>query len=382
MIPLIIVGLILLAYSILLLFITAGWFRLSRFVPAVSEPKTQISIVVAARNEESVLPGLLGDLASQDYPNHLLEIIVVDDHSEDQTCKVVKEHMSSCPFRFRLIRMDDDEPGGKKAAIDRAIRTSEAELIITTDADCRVGAGWIRTIDAYYELHRPRMILAPVRFSSSKRLFGWLQELEFMSLQATTAGSAASGFPLMANGANLCYERNAWLSCGGFAGNLFQPSGDDVFMMLTFKKAFGPESVHFLPAEEAVVSTAPEQSFRAFIAQRLRWVSKSRGYTDIWLILSSLIVYMTNLAFAVSLLIGLFMPEVLRYAGIFFLTKLIIDLPVMISVSRFFKRSRLLLLFPFLEPLNAFYTAYIGLAGNRKSFSWKGRKFRPAAGNS
>jgi cellulose synthase/poly-beta-1,6-N-acetylglucosamine synthase-like glycosyltransferase len=57
-----------------------------------------VSVIVAARNEELFLPGLLSALAKQDYPVDKLEIIVADDRSTDKHGNVSKITPISFPI--------------------------------------------------------------------------------------------------------------------------------------------------------------------------------------------------------------------------------------------------------------------------------------------
>jgi cellulose synthase/poly-beta-1,6-N-acetylglucosamine synthase-like glycosyltransferase len=362
-------------YAILIGLITIGWYRTPIFHQLAAPIKTIVSIIVAVRNEEYTIPQLLDDLTGQDYPSEFMEIIVVDDHSEDRTVQKVIECIGQEKALMRLLELKDSGLSGKKAAIDFGIQHSTGDLILTTDADCRLPASWLRAIVSFYEKMHPEMILAPVRFKPVPGLFGKLQELEFMSLIATTAGSAGMGFHLLANGANLAYSRTAYMSCNGFSGNTAYPSGDDVFMMSAIKKRYGSKTIKFLKSSEALVTTFPELRLKDFINQRLRWVSKSRGVKDLSILLSSILVYVTNLAFVASLIIALIQLTSYRFALFFFLVKLLIDLPVMIGISRFMGRSKLLWLFPIMEVINAIYVVIIGLIGNIMSFTWKDRHF-------
>ena len=56
-----------------------------------SREKPFTSVVIAVRNEEKYIKNCLFDLSKQSYPNEQFEIILVDDHSEDNTGKIIKE---------------------------------------------------------------------------------------------------------------------------------------------------------------------------------------------------------------------------------------------------------------------------------------------------
>jgi glycosyltransferase involved in cell wall biosynthesis len=369
--------LLLFSYTILIGIITVGWYRTEVIQKTYPDSSTTVSIVLAARNEEQNIGALLQDLIGQEYPKELLEIIVVDDHSDDYTSLVAGKFNTPSGIPVRVFKLQDFRVTGKKAALDFGIRQAKGKLIMSTDADCRVQQSWVRTIAGYYEENKPAMILAPVQFERGFGLFGMFQELEFMSLIATTAGSAKIGIPLMANGANLAYSKEAYLATGGFSENMRYPSGDDVFLMSAIKKKYGGSAVQFLKSQAAVVTTRPEKRLKDFFNQRIRWVSKSRGYKDIPILISSSLVLFTNILFLLLMVQVCFHPNKPFVVILFYIFKLMIDLPVMIGISRFQGRQNLIWLFPILEVINAVYISVIGFIGNRKTFTWKGRRFTP-----
>ncbi|HEX8530418.1 MAG TPA: glycosyltransferase, partial [Cytophagales bacterium] len=120
-------GLFLLAqggYCLFTLLLWAAWRR----IPAPTEAATGasrpfFSVVVAARDEAEHLPDLLRSLARQDYPRESFEVIVVDDHSTDDTAGVVSEAAAVVRFPLRLLRLADHLPasGGESNYKKKAI---------------------------------------------------------------------------------------------------------------------------------------------------------------------------------------------------------------------------------------------------------------------
>lgn len=363
-------------YALLIAAITVGWLKLKVFEKTGFLPEIKVSIIIALRNEASNIETLFKSLMAQDYPAHLLEIIIVDDHSTDSTPSLVEKFISLNKESPNLIAitLDKKDGFGKKAAIDRGIKASKGELIVITDADCTSGYHWISTLSFYFAEHQPEMILGPVHMNENEGFLSKLQSLEFTSLISSAAGSCNAGFPLLANGANIAFTRHAYESCGGFSGNLHYPSGDDIFLMMSIKKKFGAKAIRFLRSEEAIVNTPSSPSLNSFIQQRLRWVSKSRGYTDPLLIAASIIVFITNVLLVFTAISAIVNPAYLQHFLILYFSKLIIDLPLMISYSRFQQSRSLLILFPLMELLNAVYTFLIGIAGNTVNYNWKERQ--------
>jgi glycosyltransferase involved in cell wall biosynthesis len=110
---------------------------------------TTISVLVAARNEALNLPYLLRDLAKQRYPKALLEVIIINDHSTDDTVFQIENLREELDFPVHIIHLEEFELRGKKNAIKIGVRQAQGELIVCTDADCRVGEFWYWECNSY-----------------------------------------------------------------------------------------------------------------------------------------------------------------------------------------------------------------------------------------
>ncbi|MBN3035333.1 MAG: glycosyltransferase [Bacteroidales bacterium] len=366
-------------YLFLIAMYTAGWYALRAYEPKGKERKsrTRVTIIIPARNEQDTIGALLTDLKDQDYPSGLTEIIVVDDSSGDMTPLVVKEFASRLPeWNLKLITIREDRPfrAFKKKAISHAIAESTGELIVTTDADCRMGNKWLSTLVDYFEENRPGMIVGPVSFHEETSLFEKMQTIEFLSLIAVTAGAIRSGRPIMCNGANLAYSREAFNQAGGFSYDSFS-SGDDVFLLLKIRRKFGPRSVTFLKNRNAMVFTRAKKSPGEFLSQRIRWASKNRGY-HFKILFVSFTVYLTNLLVVAGGVFTLTNPSFLNTFLIFYTAKMLTDLPILLGITRFVNRMNLLW---FATPMIILYPVYVVLAGAvgiTGRYRWKGRMIR------
>jgi len=238
-----------------------------------SEPEIFVSVIAACCNEEKTISILLSDVASQNYPENLFEVILVDDGSTDNTVEIAAAFSGIANMKILA-----NTGSGKKKALRTGIIAARGNLIITTDADCKAGKNWIRTIAAFYELNKPDMIISPVVLESSPGFFHRFQELEFMSLQGITAGSALSGNPVLCNGANLAFNREIYLH---HSHNLHDEinSGDDIFLLQSLKTE-GNSKILWLESHEATITTESSQTLMSFLDQRGRWISKAKAYND------------------------------------------------------------------------------------------------------
>ncbi|NOQ26861.1 MAG: glycosyltransferase [Bacteroidales bacterium] len=357
-------------YTCTIFLYTCGWLRLKTINTPADVINNNISIVIACRNEEQNISTLLIALINQTYNKENTEIVIVDDNSEDDTIKIIDNYKEKYEF-IKLFKLPEAKTG-KKEAIAFGIKNSQSEIIITTDADCTMENDWLYTMINYYYQFKPKLLVGPVTFKNEKNIFSQLQALEFLSLVGSGAGAIGINRAIMSNGANLLFEKSAFLD-----SNLHYnyTSGDDVFLMLHVKKKY-KKAIQFIKSKNAIVYTKAEKSIRIFFNQRVRWTSKSKAYRDFDIIFTAIIVTLTNLALVFSLSFSIWNFTFFRTFLILFILKSIFDLSILIPVSKFFHQQKLLWLF---LPLQIIYPVYIiltvifGLIGN---FNWKGRNFK------
>lgn len=359
---------LLMPYLMIMGMIYRGWKKLR--VTATSRHSPTVTIVVAARNEEKNLPQLLNDLQAQDYPAELLEIIVADDHSEDATAQEARKFPG-----VKLLRPEDVPEGftGKKQALRAAARRASGDILLFTDADCRIKPGWVRAMVGAFENPDLHMVAGPVHMQG-KGLAGALMELEFFSLTVSTAGSFGAGFPLMCNGANLAFRRETWQHLTDKMPGHNLASGDDVFMMMTLINEKGTSSLTWCSASEAIVQTPAPAGWREFFLQRIRWAGKTGYYSFLPSKIVAWIVLLSNLLFFFSLALlpfGIFQPFLW-----IFLIKSIPDFLLLWEAARFFDRRRLLLLFLPAQMLYPIYIAVLAAGSLIIRPTWKGRPIR------
>ena len=217
------------------------------------------------------------------------------------------------------------------------------------------------------------MIAGPVLFNNEKGMLNHLQSLEFMSLVASGLGSISGNFPVMCNGANIAYTRDAFNMAGGYTNNTRYASGDDIFLLIKIKKLF-PRKIGVLKSADGIAYTRAQKTLKNFLSQRMRWVSKSRGYRSFPAIFSSVIVYLANFLILSGGILSFFNNKIFTAFIILSVAKCIIDLPILISISGFAKRRNLLMYYLPLQVLYVIYVSFIGIAGNFAAYTWKGRK--------
>jgi cellulose synthase/poly-beta-1,6-N-acetylglucosamine synthase-like glycosyltransferase len=365
-------------YARLIFSFTGGWKNLPAFSCDNDEACNEnifVSIIIAARNEEDNIAVCLEDLCKQDYHSGNFEIIVVDDHSTDNTISEV-QRIKQRNANIKLVNLAEQQSSanGKKAAIASGVDQARGELIITTDADCRFNRQWLSCIVKYYSQHQPVMISAPVAFLPQKSVGGKFMELEFISLVTAGAGALGLNKPLMCNGANLAFRRDVFLELKPFQESEKWASGDDMFLMQNIREKYGSHAIHFLKSSGAIVKTKAPAGVKEFIMQRIRWGSKTRAYPGSFTAMVAAIVFMNSLMLlggTVFLVFssGLILPVL---AGWFL--KISSDALLLYQGCTFFQRRKLLIWF---IPFQIIYVLYITLGtllAGSKGYVWKGRK--------
>lgn len=360
-------------YLIVIRYLRKGWKSIPYFKSTGREQDTTVSVLIAARNEEHNIAATLADILCQDYPKHLFDIIVVDDHSTDDTAEIVS---SFAQQGVRLIQLRENKPlnSYKKLALTRAIAQSNAELLVATDADCRMGKRWLSTLVALYEEERPHMISAPVMYHAETSLFEKLQTLEFLFLIGLGAAGIGNGKPSTCNGANLAYRRETFIELGGFDGIDHVASGDDELFLHKVSQKY-PQGVRFCKSYDALVLTKAKESIGAFISQRKRWASKSTHYKNKSIVWLGVSIWLFNVVLLIGASCAFFSSQYVLVI-VCLLLKYIAERWFMAPICGFAKRPRLLALLPILTLIHTFYIVYIGITGNIGRYQWKGRYVR------
>jgi cellulose synthase/poly-beta-1,6-N-acetylglucosamine synthase-like glycosyltransferase len=365
-------------YGILILAFTIGVIRIRRARQVQTPQHTGfVSVIVAVRNESKNLLRILEELRNQDFPCDRLEVIITDDFSEDDTMAIA-HGFASGNRGFSLVLLSsvlkENSETGKKSAITRAIARARGDILLFTDADTGRSSSWITSMVAGFASSKVQMVLGTVYFCNEKSLFQKIQSLEFLGLMGVTAGSAALGFPVMCNGANLAYRKSAFLQAGGFGRNLRYASGDDQFMMSAVRKQHGKEALFLNSDILAAISTEAEPTLTGFIHQRMRWVSKSRGNRDPVVIIVGLITGLTHLLLLAGLISGICIPEVLSISLLLWLVKIVLEYPMVWIMGRFFRKEGLSCYYVIAQVFQLIYVPITGLMGLFIPYHWKGRR--------
>jgi len=364
----IVTGLITFVYFMLIVVFTMGWLKKRKYHFRKDKPSVFISVIVAVRNEEKNLPVLINALKDQSYQN--FELIIADDHSEDNTVQIFLENEIR---NGHIIKLDKLQLG-KKAALASVIPLAKGELIITTDADCIPGKFWLEKMANFYEKEKPEFFMGPVR-QSSKKMMQQLFSLDFLSLQASGAGAAELGLPFMCNGANLAFKKSLWESIINSTNQTYA-SGDDVFLLHSAVRKIPSDKIRYFFSKKAIITTKAPENIRTFFNQRIRWASKAKGYKNSMSLITAFVVLIMNVNLICFGITSIFFPIAIPvFLGVLIL-KTMVDFPLLYLSSDFFGQKKNLWCYLLLQPVYFIYTTVFAICSFFGTYHWKERKVK------
>jgi len=355
-------------YFIFLILLTVGWYE--AIGQRVDKTESRfISIVVAVRNEVDTLPVLIASLSAQKYDMHEFEVILVNDHSTDQTVNTILNLQLKYPtLKITLIH---SLGMGKKRALTEGIQLAKGEIILTTDADCKLPPDWISGIIASFG-STTSMVVGAVKIEPDFSLFSELQALEFGSVMGSGISLLAWQIPVMCNGANLAFRKNVFEAVHGYEGNFEIASGDDEFLMRKIENSF-PGTIRFASRQDCVVATQPAISIKQFYSQRLRWAGKWKANESIFTKSLAVFVLLVQISWLVmfGLLISKF--KVSELVGLIII-KLVLEGLFLWVVCKYLQLRFHVLAFFVLQIIYPVYVVVTGITSRFITYRWKDRE--------
>ena len=264
-------------FEIIFLIFLCGYFiqsvlfiiGMNKNFPKIREEELPTAaVIVAVRNEEANIVRCLNALDKLVYPEEKLEIIISDGHSTDATVQIVDDFIRS-KKKFKGISANPEKENlkGKANAINSAIKSTEAEIILTTDADCEVDPLWVKTICSYYT--EDTGIVNGFTTQTAYNGFSGMQALDFVYLLIIASGTINLNRPISCIGNNMSYRRKAYLETGGYEKLPFSVTED--FNLLMAISRLNKYRIIFPLDKNALVTSLPCTSIKELYHQKKRW---------------------------------------------------------------------------------------------------------------
>lgn len=228
----------------------------------------KISIIVAARNEEKNILACMESLNNLVYPEDKIEIIIVNDNSEDKTGELISFYISDKPkFTCLTTRKQIKHLKGKTNALANALELASGEIILTTDADCVVSPLWAKTLSSYYREDVAMVFGYTTQFAENN--FSGMQMLDFIYLLTVAGGAMNLKVPLSCIGNNMSYRKSVYNEVGGYSSIPFSIT-EDFNLLHTIDRLHKYKIIYPLD-ENSLVISKPCENFKQLYWQKKRW---------------------------------------------------------------------------------------------------------------
>jgi cellulose synthase/poly-beta-1,6-N-acetylglucosamine synthase-like glycosyltransferase len=240
-----------------------------------------VSIVVPARNEEATIADLLESLLQTDYPSDRLEVIIVNDQSDDRTREIAESFQSRFQCRYTIYDVWD-EPDGKLIAKTRPLAQgldrATGEIVLMTDADCVIPPQWVRTMASYF-MPNVGMLCGTTLPNTAKiqpNLLTKFETLDWLFLLGSSVGLSGKGHPEGLIGNNYAVRKSVYDAIGTYRALPFTDI-DDLALMKAVQRT-GSHMVVYPADPGLLIFTHPLRSMGELIRQRRRWL---KGITHV-----------------------------------------------------------------------------------------------------
>lgn len=329
-----------------------------------------LSIVVAFRNEEKSISRLLEGLTNLNYPREKLEVVLVNDHSDDSSSDLVTRWISvySIP-NFKLLQSPEGKKG-KKVALELGVNNASGDWLLFTDADCEIHPNWPTQMMVCQQNNGAKMVCGAVTVKAGN-LKERLEATEFASLIGVGASGITLGKPNLCNGANFLIAKSTYVDAQSHRNDQNVASGDDVFLLHTLKKMGRKIAFCFVPYSEIFIS--PSESWNQFVQQRIRWASKWKSGVAGGNQGLAVLLWLFHLMF-LGLIFSLLLTRNINWVIQLSVLKAAVEtqfLELFLPEKSYFKNVQRVLVGQFLY---SFYVIYFGLKVLiSNEYNWKGR---------
>ncbi len=232
----------------------------------------KVSILVAARNEESNIINCLNSLHQQIFPKGNLEVLIGDDGSTDATASLVKSFITDKPeFQYFYIESPIANLKGKANVLAQLANNARGTILLFCDADIVTQNHWCASmVDAFKG--QIGIVTGVTRMKKGGGLRNFLS-LEWIFALFMIRIASYFNIPITAMGNNMGVSKNAYLEVGGYEKIRFSVVEDFALFMAVIQKGFGFTCL-FQPS--ILSFTEPLMTFASWKAQRIRWIQGVR----------------------------------------------------------------------------------------------------------
>lgn len=295
--------------------------------PAEYHLESEFTIIVAAKNEAENIHKLIISLMEIDYSQHKMEVMLIDDNSEDDTLKIIEKEINSLE-NFKVYSLRGKKYSGKKGALSYGIENSKFPLIFITDADCIIEPNILKSLSFKFG-NGYDMLFGPSPFLEGKTFINRMICFENLRNSILMFSSAGYGIPYSSTARNFAFKKSVFEKSNGFSRHSKILSGDDdLLLQSAVKNKF---RIGVITDRQSFVYSETKKTFKEYLHQRARHTQTSFYYLPSRIFLLTLWHFLN--------LILLFSPFLIflnQWFFILFIVKLLTDLIITTRLQKKF----------------------------------------------
>jgi len=224
-----------------------------------------VSIGIPVWNEGKSIVDTLESLDEMDYPKEKLEIIVIDDGSNDDTYKLAKEYARGKKY-IKVLKNKSNL--GKSETVNRALSLAKGEYFAVCDADSSVDKKLLKDTLVYFTDDNVAAVTTQIKVKDPKNIIERMQRVEMIFASYIRKMMALIGTLHYTNGVMSVFKKDILKKVGGLSNKVMT---EDLEIAMRLKSLGYEVKI----CENAFGHTKVPNTFKGLWIQRVRWF---RGY--------------------------------------------------------------------------------------------------------
>lgn len=254
------IGIFLGLYFAVFIFLTFFEHRKVIYQTPKKQDFPSVCLIVPCYNEENNVERAVKSLVDLDYPKEKLEVIVVDDGSQDNT------FLKATAFaeKNKRVRVFRKENGGKYTALNYAIEKTSSEFVGSVDADSYVDASALKKLMRYFDDPKVTAVTSTVKIAEPKTILEGVQFVEYLIAAFLRKVFSFIDSISVTPGPLSIFRKEVFKVLGPYRE---AHQTEDLEMAFRLQKA----NCKITHAIDAVVYTKGCETLKELFRQRLRW---------------------------------------------------------------------------------------------------------------
>lgn len=229
-------------------------------------PAPSVSIVIPAYNEANSIIRCVQSILDSDYPQSLIEIIVVNDGSKDRTLELITQFQAE--HQVKNLKIIDQPNLGKAHALNNGMKNhATGELVMCLDSDSSLDKNALKNLGFYFQDPKVVALSANVKITKTSGLMNLVQTFEYIVCYQMKRAQTVFNIEYIIGGIGSTFRRSYLAKIGYYDGNTIT---EDIDLTMKILQA-GNKNVRVIYGSKVIAYTQSVLTLSELIRQRYRW---------------------------------------------------------------------------------------------------------------